>query len=133
MGAALAATSGGLFFILFIVFYVLAVLPLMGIFGKASQPAWAAFVPIYNIIILLKVVGRPWWWLLLFLIPFVGIVFAIIVLLRPVAQLRPWWGLHRRPRLPRVDLPHDPVAGIERVPRPGRHQLRRRVELPAAR
>ncbi|HYA68708.1 MAG TPA: DUF5684 domain-containing protein [Acidimicrobiales bacterium] len=80
MGAAFATASGGLFFILFIVFYVVGCLPLMGVFGKADHPGWAAFVPIYNVLVLLKLVGRHWWWLLLFLIPFVGIIFEIIVL-----------------------------------------------------
>lgn len=79
MGTVVAAASGGFVFILFIVLYIVFCLPLMGVFNKAGQAGWAALVPIYNIIILLKIVGRPWWWLLLFLIPFVSIVIAIIV------------------------------------------------------
>jgi hypothetical protein len=65
--------------VLGVVLYFVAALPLMGVFGKAGQPGWAAFVPIYNIWVLLKVVGRPGWWLILFLIPIVNIVIAIIV------------------------------------------------------
>jgi hypothetical protein len=42
-------------------------------FVKAGQPGWAVFVPIYNTIVLLKIAGRPGWWLLLALIPFVNI------------------------------------------------------------
>ncbi|HXX90672.1 MAG TPA: DUF5684 domain-containing protein [Acidimicrobiales bacterium] len=80
MGALVASAGAGVFLVVFIAVYVIAALPLMGVFGKASQPAWAAFVPIYNIIVLLRLIGRPWWWLLLYLIPFVGIIFAIIVL-----------------------------------------------------
>ncbi len=39
------------------------------LFTKAGQPGWAAIVPIYGLIVLLKIVGRPWWWIfLLFLI-----------------------------------------------------------------
>lgn len=48
-------------------------------FVKAGQPGWAAIIPIYNFYILLKIVGRPAWWLILFLIPFVNLVIAIIV------------------------------------------------------
>lgn len=29
--------------------------------------------------ILLKIVGRPWWWLILFIIPLVGLIVAIVV------------------------------------------------------
>jgi hypothetical protein len=47
------------------------------IFTKAGQPGWAAIIPIYNFIILLKIVGKPTWWLLLFLIPVVNYVFII--------------------------------------------------------
>jgi len=52
----------------------------MGIFTKAGQPAWAAFVPIYNNLKFLEIVGRPWYWFLLLLIPFAGIAFAVIAL-----------------------------------------------------
>src|ERR1043165_3428841 len=48
------------------------------IFEKAGQPGWASIIPIYNTIILLKIAGKPWWWLFLLMIPFVGIVFAFI-------------------------------------------------------
>jgi hypothetical protein len=36
-------------------------------------------VPIYNLYVLLQVVGRPGWWIVLYLIPVVDIVIAIIV------------------------------------------------------
>lgn len=51
------------------------------IFTKAGQPGWAVLVPIFNTYILLKIVGRPWWWLLLMLIPLVNFVIALIVVL----------------------------------------------------
>lgn len=50
-------------------------------FAKAGQPGWAAIIPIYNVYILLKIANRPWWWLLLMLIPLVNLVIAIIVAL----------------------------------------------------
>lgn len=49
------------------------------IFVKAGQPGWAAIVPFYNIYISLKIVGKSGWTMLLFLIPFVNFIFAIIV------------------------------------------------------
>ncbi len=49
------------------------------IFVKAGQPGWAAIVPIYNIIILLKIVGRPTWWVVLMLVPFVNFVVSVLV------------------------------------------------------
>ena len=35
------------------------------IFTKAGKPGWASIVPIYNIIVLLEIVGKPWWYLLI--------------------------------------------------------------------
>ena len=48
-------------------------------FEKAGQPGWAAIIPIYNYYIMLKIGGKPGWWLLLFLIPIVNIIIAFIV------------------------------------------------------
>jgi uncharacterized membrane protein YhaH (DUF805 family) len=47
------------------------------IFEKAGKPGWAALIPIYNTLMLLEIIGKPWWWILLFLIPVVNIIFAI--------------------------------------------------------
>jgi len=44
---------------------------------KAEKPGWASIIPIYNIIVLLEIVGKPWWWLFLFCIPLVNIIFLI--------------------------------------------------------
>lgn len=49
------------------------------IFEKAGKPGWAAIIPIYNFIVLLEIVGKPWYWILLMLIPGVNFVLAIWV------------------------------------------------------
>ncbi|WGD36342.1 DUF5684 domain-containing protein [Lysinibacter sp. HNR] len=59
--------------------YVLIVIGLWRVFTKAGQPGWVAIIPIVNTYFLLKVGGKPWWWLLLFLIPIVNLVLAIIL------------------------------------------------------
>lgn len=59
---------------------ILAILPLWGIFVKAGEEGWKAIIPIYNYYVLLKVVGRPGWWLLLYLVPIVNFVIYIIVM-----------------------------------------------------
>lgn len=51
------------------------------ILTKAGQPGWACLVPIYNIIVYLRVAGKPWYWLFLFMIPLAGIYFAIVYLI----------------------------------------------------
>lgn len=66
-----------------IIFYV-GILVLMlasgwKIYEKAGQPGWTSLIPIYNIIVLLKIVNKPVWWIVLLLIPIVNIVVAIMV------------------------------------------------------
>lgn len=58
---------------------VLVLASLWKIFTKAGKPGWAALIPFYNTIVILQIVGRPVWWFVLLLIPFVNIVFAIIL------------------------------------------------------
>jgi hypothetical protein len=48
-------------------------------FRKAGRPGWAAIIPFYNIYVLCKVAGKPGWWFILYIIPIVNIVIAIIV------------------------------------------------------
>ena len=46
---------------------------------KAGHAGWKAIIPIYNYYIILKIVGRPGWWLILYFIPIVNIIIFIIV------------------------------------------------------
>lgn len=47
------------------------------IFTKANEPGWACLIPIYNILVMLKIIGKPWWWLIMLLIPGVNLIFGI--------------------------------------------------------
>jgi hypothetical protein len=58
---------------------IITVVSLWIVFTKAGKPGWACIIPIYNVIVLLEIVGKPWWWLLLMLIPVVNIVIAVMV------------------------------------------------------
>ena len=57
---------------------VLSLVSLWVIFQKAGKPGWAAIIPIYNIVVLLEIIGKPLWWVFMFFIPFVNIVFAFM-------------------------------------------------------
>ena len=58
---------------------LLVIVAMWKVFTKAGQPGWASIIPIYNIYIWCKIVGRPWWWILLMLIPFVNFIILIIL------------------------------------------------------
>lgn len=61
-----------------LVFSIVMIAAMWKVFTKAGQPGWAAIVPFYNVYVILKIAGRPGWWLVLFLIPFVNLVVLII-------------------------------------------------------
>jgi hypothetical protein len=72
------AASGALILVyLIVVIFYIAVNWI--IYQKADQPGWACIIPFYNVIVLLRIIGRPWWWLILLFIPFVDIVIIIIM------------------------------------------------------
>ena len=71
----------GIFGLVYLAVIVLLITSMWVIFTKAGQPGWAALVPIYNLVILLQIVGRPVWWVVLLLIPFVGFIVGILVVL----------------------------------------------------
>ena len=61
---------GPLFWIFEIPLTVVIVAAMWKVFSKAGQPGWAAIIPIYNLFVWCKIVGRPAWWILLLLICF---------------------------------------------------------------
>ncbi len=69
--------------ILFIIFAlaisIFLIVAYWKVFEKAGQPGWGVLIPIYNIYLFLVIAGRPGWWLILYLIPLVNFVIAIIV------------------------------------------------------
>lgn len=72
-----ASASGVL--ILFLGVLVLYIVAYWRVFTKAGEPGWGAIVPIYNMYLICKIAGRPEWWLILFFIPLVNIVIALII------------------------------------------------------
>ena len=72
---------GLLFWIVCIGLAVFEIAAIWKMFVKAGKPGWAAIVPIYNGIVILQIAGRPVWWFLLYFIPLVNIIIAIIVMI----------------------------------------------------
>ena len=73
----------GLILYLAVVLFVLA--GVWKTFTKAGKPGWASIIPIYNLVVLLQIAEKPLWYILLFLIPIVNLVVAILVMVA-VAQ-----------------------------------------------
>jgi uncharacterized membrane protein YhaH (DUF805 family) len=70
---------GAVTMIVYLAICVAMIAAMWKIFAKAGKPGWASIVPIYNIVVWLKVVNRPIWWIILLIIPIVGWVVAIVI------------------------------------------------------
>jgi hypothetical protein len=73
------AAPGPVFWICYFAVIILLIAAIWKVFSKAGQPGWAAIIPIYNLYVMCKVAGRPGWWLLLCLIPFLNLIILIIL------------------------------------------------------
>lgn len=68
-----------LFLLLGLAFTVFSIAGIWKMFEKADQPGWGILIPIYNLILIVRVAGLPEWMFLLLLIPVVNFVAMIIV------------------------------------------------------
>jgi Family of unknown function (DUF5684) len=88
--------SFGFFLVCLAVGYIYVSLALQTIAQKTNAAnGWLAWIPIANIILMLNVAKKPIWWIILFLIPLVNIVMAILVWMGvATARNKPsWWGV----------------------------------------
>jgi hypothetical protein len=81
------------FFILFLALYVYMAICLMKMAKKTNtENAWLAWIPIANIVLLLQISKKPIWWIILFFIPLVNIVMAVLVWMAVAKELgKPDW------------------------------------------
>jgi hypothetical protein len=80
--AADSSSSGSTttFIVIALAWYLLVVVGWWKIFEKAGEQGWKAIIPIYNVFVMLKIVGRPAWWIILMLIPCVSLFVYIILM-----------------------------------------------------
>ena len=68
---------------IYLIIFLLAVLiPFAGlykIFEKAGYKGWEALVPIYNYTIWLKIIGKPKWWIIFLVIPFINWIALLLM------------------------------------------------------
>ncbi|MDB4335011.1 DUF5684 domain-containing protein [bacterium] len=80
MGGGLLAALAGVGAFIYVAVILLMVIANWKIYTKAGKPGWACIIPVYNLIVLLEIVGKPLWWIILLLIPGVNIVILIIIM-----------------------------------------------------
>lgn len=67
----------GLFMIPILLISILVLVSYWKLYEKAGKPGWAVLIPIYSTLVLLEIIRKPWYWLLLMIIPGLGIIWAI--------------------------------------------------------
>ena len=75
-------TSGGVELFIMLAYLGVIVLIIVGlwkVFEKANQPGWGAIIPIYNLILMIKISGKPLWWLILMFVPIISIIPGVLV------------------------------------------------------
>ncbi len=77
--------GGGFSTLIMLGILFLAIAGVWKTFTKAGKPGWACLVPIYNVVVMLQIAGRPLWWLLLLFVPLVNL-FVILVVVIDIAR-----------------------------------------------
>ncbi|WP_417612097.1 signal peptidase I [Owenweeksia hongkongensis] len=66
--------------ILFLAIEIFSGIVTFNFYKQAGRQSWEAFVPIYRTVVMLKIIERPWWWIILCYLPVVGNVMAVVVI-----------------------------------------------------
>jgi len=77
--AGIMAAIFGSFFLVIMAVALVTIIAQWKVYTKAGQPGWAVLIPIYNILVLLDIVGKPKWWFFLLLIPIVNIFIGLYI------------------------------------------------------
>jgi hypothetical protein len=49
------------------------------LFQKAGRPGWFSLIPLYNLIVLCEIAGKPVWWAAMLICPVVNILFLVLL------------------------------------------------------
>lgn len=87
---------GGVMLIVWLAIYVYYALAFMTIANKTgTENAWMAWVPILNLWLMVQIADKEAWWIILFFIPVLNLVAAIVVTMAIAERVdKPsWWGI----------------------------------------
>jgi signal peptidase I len=67
-----------------ILLLVIILFPMLNywVFNDAGVEGYKALIPFYNYYIWLQVIGKPWWWLILMLVPFINFFMIMLMLVQ---------------------------------------------------
>lgn len=70
---------GGILLLFYLAIIAVVIAGMWKTFEKAGEPGWGAIVPIYNTYLMIKIAGRPGWWLLLLFVPIVNFIIPFVI------------------------------------------------------
>jgi hypothetical protein len=77
------------------------------VYEKAGVPGWASLIPLYNSLVMLRIVRRPAWWLLLMVVPGLNLIFGTLVWIDLLAAFgQPAWHVALVFLAPFIYLPY---------------------------
>jgi len=66
-------------FIFFLIVQVIHFLGTWKLYVKGGRKSWEALIPVYNAIVLMKIINRPPWWVILLFIPIINLLMFPVV------------------------------------------------------
>ena len=66
-------------FVFFLIIQVIHFLGTWKLYVKAGRKSWEAVVPVYNAIVLMKIINRPVWWVFLLFIPIINLLMFPVI------------------------------------------------------
>lgn len=66
-------------FVFFLIIQVIHFLGTWKLYESAGRKRWQAAIPIYNAIVLMKIIGRPTWWTVLLFIPIINLIMFPVI------------------------------------------------------
>jgi len=66
-------------FLFFLIIQVVHFIGTWKLYEKAGRKSWEAAIPVYNAIVLMKIINRPAWWTILLFIPIINLIMFPVV------------------------------------------------------
>lgn len=66
-------------FVFFLIVQIIHFLGTWKLYEAAGRKRWEAAIPIYNAIVLMKIIGRPTWWTVLLFIPIINLIMFPVI------------------------------------------------------
>jgi signal peptidase I len=81
-------------FIFFLIIQVIHFLGTWKLYVKAGRKPWEAIIPIYNGIVLMKIIKRPNWWIILLFIPIINLLMFPVIWVETIRSFGKYKTLH---------------------------------------